>query len=156
TLNNCTLAANVAGTFGGGILLNGGGALQLANCVAWNNSDSNGVVTTSQIQVLSGTTSVTYSVVQGGWAAGGTGNVSVSSSVQLFVRNPSPGPDSNTNGLPDDWDGVDDDYGDLHPAALSPLIDAGRNASVPPDSADLNCNGNRLERTPQDITGSPR
>ncbi len=43
----------------------------------------------------------------------------------LFARDPSPGPGAI-------WGTPDDDFGDLHLGAASPVIDAGNNNLVPP------------------------
>jgi hypothetical protein len=92
---------------------------KLANCVVrdgpggiWNNDGS--------------TLTIAYSDVQGGWT--GTGNMDAD---PPFVRDPDPGPDGN-------WDGVNDDYGDLRLQAGSACINAGSNAALPAGTtADL-------------------
>ncbi len=114
TLMNCALVGNV----GGGAFMYGWPhtqSLLLANCVAWANSGF-------QIQGYGqdATPTVRFSDVQGGYA--GQGNIDAD---PLFVRQPGAGPDNR-------WGTADDDYGNLRPQAGSAVVDAGRNADVPP------------------------
>ncbi len=67
TLTNCTFGGNTGSSGGGGLGNNTGVTSTLTNCIVWGNASSDG----SQI---SGTATVTYSCVQGGWA--GEGNIS--------------------------------------------------------------------------------
>jgi len=75
-----------------------------------------------------------------------------------MVRNPDDGGD----GWGDDPDtsGVDesanDDYGDLHLQETSFCIDAGDNTAVPPDTVDLDDDGDTTEPIPFDLDGSTR
>ncbi len=73
---------------------------------------------------------VSYSDVQGGWP--GTGNIDAD---PLFV---------------------DPANGNLHLLPGSPCIDAGNNWGVPPDTADVDGDGDTRELTPQDLDGNPR
>jgi hypothetical protein len=130
-LVNCTLVGNMANSFsmvmGGGIY----GAAEVQNSILWGNSQ-NGVVNESSQFAGPGPMSVNYSIVEG-WTGslGGAGN---SGADPLFVAPP----------------------GDLHVQANSPAIDAGNNAAVPPDSADLDGDGDTSEPTPFDLDGNPR
>jgi len=54
-----------------------------------------------------------------------------------FVRDPDPGADGQ-------WDGVDDDYGDLHLQSGSPAIDTGTNATLHYDCPTMDLDGNPL------------
>ncbi|MFI5378410.1 MAG: beta strand repeat-containing protein, partial [Tepidisphaerales bacterium] len=110
-LVNCTFSGNSA-INSGGMYNNQSSAPTLANCILWGNT----AAVSSQ---LSGSPSVTYSDIQGGFA--GTGNIN---SDPIFVRNPSPGTDAT-------WGTADDDYGDLRLRPTSPAIDAGNNAAIP-------------------------
>jgi len=56
----------------------------------------------------------------------GGGNIAAD---PLFLRSPDPGAGG--------WDGVDDDFGDLHMLGHSPAIDNGLNAAVAPGAVDL-------------------
>jgi len=138
TLSNCTFSGNVASN-AGGVQDNDAAGPTFTNCILWGNQAAVGG--TSQIR---GASTVTYSIIQGGWV--GTGNVNAD---PLFVRNPE-------DGLDNQWGTEDDDYGDLRLGPGSPGIDAGSNDAVAADDADLDCDGNRLEATPLDLNGSPR
>ncbi len=122
TVSNCTFASNSAGGWGGGIHSSTPLPTTVSNCILWGNTVG------SQIYDAA---IVNYSDVQGGWT--GAGNISVD---PLFVRNPSPGPDTV-------WGTADDDYGDLRLQIGSPCIDAGSNAAVPTG-------------TTTDLAGDPR
>jgi len=127
---NSSFCANEA-TNGGGFV-NWFGVPILANCILWENAGD-------QIVDLSGTITVSYSDIQGGWP--GSGNIDGD---PLFMVTP----DSGTDGV---WGTEDDDYGDLRLQAGSPCIDAADNTAVPPDSVDLDDDGDRDERTPLDL-----
>ena len=131
---NCTFSGNTATVNGGGIHT-GGSSPTLSNCVLWGNSDPGGMDESAQIYTSSGTPTVNYSIVQGGWSgAGGTGN---SASDPLFV------------------DAVGPDY-DLRVLSGSPAIDAGSNTAVPADTLDLDNDGNTAEAIPFDFDGRAR
>ena len=118
-LTNVTLVSNTATYYNnsaGGGIYNDNSTASIANTILWGNRDHpNGVTAAGQ---LSGTSSnsftVTYSLVQGGYA--GTGNIS---SNPLFV----------------DADGADNIIGtaddDVRLQDTSPAIDAGDNDAVP-------------------------
>jgi parallel beta-helix repeat protein len=120
TVVNCTFSGNTAS----GMYIFSGNPT-VTNSILWGNSPNQ----------ISGTAFVTYSDVQGGFA--GTGNLNAD---PLFVRNPSPGMDGRFGDHPFTMvdEAADDDYGDLHLQAASPVIDAGNNAPVtaPPFPAD--------------------
>ncbi len=149
TVANCTFRGNTAVFNGGGLFNAAGSNTSITNSIFWGNVDdamglSGGpfMDESAQIHVASGTPTVTYSTVQGGWTgAGGTGN---SAADPLFVN--ADGPD----GIP----GTADD--DLRLSSGSPAIDAGNNAAVPADAADLDGNLNTSEPTPLDLNGKPR
>ncbi|MCP4771839.1 MAG: hypothetical protein GY879_10575, partial [Planctomycetes bacterium] len=69
TLTNCTFTNNTAGIGGGGMLCNEHSSPTLTNCILWDNHAPNG----PEICVITGTVTVTYSNVKGGWT--GTGNI---------------------------------------------------------------------------------
>ncbi|MBK8914435.1 MAG: right-handed parallel beta-helix repeat-containing protein [Phycisphaerales bacterium] len=146
SIRNCTFVDNRATVSGGAMRMthpttNG----SLWNSVLWANSDSGGSVGgTSQVDVAGGAANVSYSLVSGGFS--GAGNLDAN---PQFVRLPSPGLDGN-------WDGVNDDYGDLRPQSASPAIDAGSNALVGLDGADMDNDGNVAEATPFDLGRRPR
>jgi len=65
SLKNVTITGNSASSYGGGIYCSSSDPT-LVNCIIWNDSPQ-------EIFVLSGTTTVTYSDIQGGWT--GIGNI---------------------------------------------------------------------------------
>jgi predicted outer membrane repeat protein len=102
TLTSCTFTDNTAGSSGGGIACTQSSYPTLTNCILWNNHAPNG----PEIYIYSGTVTVTYSDVKGGWT--GTGNIDAD---PLFV---------------------DPVNGDFHLQAGSPCIDTG-DPNSPPD-----------------------
>lgn len=91
-----------------------------------------------------GTLSVDHALVQGG--AAGTAVVDAD---PRYMRSPSPGPD----GV---WGTADDDYGDLRVQVGSPAVDAGLASQLPPDTADLDGDGDTAEPVPTALGGDPR
>jgi hypothetical protein len=115
TLSNVTFSGNSASDGGG--VSNEDSSPTLTNCILWGNTASSGPQIRND---ASSSPSVTYSLVQGGYAAG----TDIIDADPLFVRNPDPGDgDWTTPG--------DNDYGDLRLRAGSPAIDAGNNTAVP-------------------------
>jgi hypothetical protein len=107
---NCAFSGNKA-SYGGG-MFNVDGCPTVTNCIFWGDSPD------QVVDFERSTTTFRFSDVQGGLPVGavdGGGNVDLD---PVFVREANPGPDGN-------WDGVDDDYGDLRLQAGSPCIDAG-------------------------------
>ncbi|QOJ14699.1 MAG: hypothetical protein HRU75_08630 [Planctomycetia bacterium] len=149
TIVNCTFSENIASTAGGGINSGGAGSSGIpldptvSNCIFWNNRDSGGSGSAGQIHVALGAPTVNHSLVGGGWGGAGVSNVDAD---PLFRRAPSAGP----GGL---WDGVNDDYGDLRLGYRSPALDAGNNAALPLDAADIDRDGNTAEVLPLDVAG---
>ncbi|MHC4088247.1 MAG: lectin like domain-containing protein [Planctomycetota bacterium] len=136
TVTNCTFSSNKANRNGGGMYC-GSGRPTVTNCILWGNSASRG----PQIYSYYGTGSITvsYSDIQGGWP--GEGNIDAD---PCLVE-------------PGYWDvnnvWVDGDY---HLLPASPCIDAGDNTAVPPDTSDLDGDGDTAEPTPFDLAGNPR
>ena len=101
-IRNCTIVENNSTTNNtAGILVSGGGAT-IANCIVVDNSGPGGAQNT--INQIAGTTSVTYSIVEGGFA--GTGNLNVAPAFVNQAGN------------------------DFALTLASPAIDAGNNASM--------------------------
>lgn len=103
TVRNCTFVANTSATTTGAGYLNTGGTSNLANCVFWNNLGSTGSTTNNQVTTSAGTTTVSYSLVQGG--ATGTGNISTTplfvdlAAFDLHLQPASPGVDAGSSSL---------------------------------------------------------
>ncbi|MBN1813913.1 MAG: hypothetical protein JXA14_18900 [Anaerolineae bacterium] len=121
-LVNVTFSGNQA-DYGGG-MYNGGyqvaSSPALTNVILWGNQAVNGAQIHNSGSV---STSVSYSLVQGGCPTGATCSNLLDADPQ-FVRDPDPGDGDWTT--PDD-----DDYGDLRLRPGSPAIDAGDNSAVP-------------------------
>jgi L-ascorbate metabolism protein UlaG (beta-lactamase superfamily) len=130
-LTNVTLSGNLASDGGGG-MHNHSSNPRLTNCILWGN-------TPDEVYDYRSSTTVSYSDVRGGCE--GTGNINAD---PLFV----------------DADGVDDIHGtlddDLRLQTMSPAVDAADNTAVPPDLADLDCDGDTAEQTPLDLSGVRR
>jgi hypothetical protein len=133
TITNCTIAGNEAGYAGGGIECENGSPT-VANCILW--ADTPEEIYPGDY----GDPVVRYSDVQGDWP--GDGNIDAD---PLFVDPDGPDDDPNT------WE--DNDY---HLSGGSPCIDAGCNWGVPPDTADLDEDGDTTEFTPLDLDGEGR
>ncbi|UCE61113.1 MAG: right-handed parallel beta-helix repeat-containing protein [Phycisphaerales bacterium] len=126
TLVNCVFTDNFTDYHDGGAMHNSeGSSPSLTNCILWGNRDSGG--TDESAQIHGGIPLVNYSCIQDVdpddvSVFPGTGNTDDD---PAFVREPDPGLDGN-------WDGVDDDFGDLHLACASPCVDSGTNTTTPP------------------------
>ncbi len=145
TLTNCTFSGNSAGSSGGGMANNSNSTAIVTNCILWGDSAPTGaeiiLMTYPGIFPFSypSTLTISYSDVQGG-AEGvyletgctlnwGTGNIAAD---PLFAD------------------------ADLRLSAGSPCINAGSNAALPPDTADLDGDGDTTEPIPLDLDGNAR
>ncbi len=144
---NCLFVSNTADNRGGGVGNNDQSISTIVNCTFVDNvapegggiinrdPTSGSIVTNSVVwgnssQIVGSNAIVTYCDVQGGYP--GTGNIDAD---PLFE------------------DVGADDYSLL---TGSGCIDAGNNEAVPPDVADLDDDGNTVERTPIDLDGLAR
>ncbi|MCH8853861.1 MAG: hypothetical protein IID41_14590 [Planctomycetes bacterium] len=144
TLKNCTISQNTMlnTTGGGGLHALTLANLAVSNCILWQNSNSSGRGESAQVYHAADLAEINYTCVEG-WTGmlGGVGNIGDN---PLFV----------------DLDGDDDVPGNaddnLRLASGSPCIDAADNEAVPPDSADLDDDGDTDEAIPFDLDGNPR
>lgn len=138
-LSNCTIVGNTAAV-GTALVCEGAGSpgrngVYLGNCIVWGEGE---VLSTEEQSGLE----VVYSDVRGGWP--GQGNIDAD---PCFVE----AGHWDVNGTPDD---ANDDFwvdGNYRLLWDSPCIDAGDSNSVPPDYADLDGDGNKIEPTPLDL-----
>ena len=135
-LINCTFVANSAAN-GNAIACDSyqqkyPSNFQITNCILWNGDD--GILNND-----TSTVSIMYSDIQDGWP--GEGNINAD---PCFVN-------------PGYWDvnGVWID-GDYHLLEDSPLINTGNSSLLPPDSDDLDRDGDTVEPIPWDLDGTPR
>ncbi|MGB2985023.1 MAG: hypothetical protein WBE26_03995 [Phycisphaerae bacterium] len=153
TITNCTITGNTASDSGGAICCFNQNSPTITNCTLWGDAAPEGPEIALQWGFYGPhTLTVSYSDVQGAQGAAyvengctliwGEGNINAD---PLFVD--PEGPDDD----PDTWE--DNDY---HLFWGSPCIDAGNNAAVPGDTADLDNDGDVFERTPLDLDGCPR
>jgi hypothetical protein len=127
------------------------------NCILWGNRDSSGINEWSQIreeyrQVAE--VSVANSCIQdtnpddSNIPFGGVANHNIDDNPN-FVRDPNDGGDG--------WGvGDNDDFGNLRLSTVSPCIDDANNAAVPPDTTDIDNDGNTTEPIPWDLDGRTR
>ena len=135
TVTSCTFSGNLANK-GGGAMHNGySSTTTVANCILRDNMPD------QIFDDVSLSSTVRYSNVQGAWPGAGSNNIDVD---PLFVD-----PDG-----PDDIPGTEDDDLRLQPG--SPCIDAGNNWALPPDTTDVDDDGDTLELVPLDVDGNPR
>lgn len=128
TFRNCTLVKNQATVGDGGALHDEDGWTTVRNSILWGNSAgrSGSQIFNSEVAV----TTVSNSNVQGGWS--GTGNINAN---PQFVNDAS------------------NDYKLL---TSSPCKNSGQNAYLPPDTGDIDWDGNTGETLPKDLALAPR
>jgi hypothetical protein len=146
TLINCTFTGNSAGEAGGAVgagsdMTGIPGHASLHNCILWGNTAPLGAEIALN-GIYPADVTVTYSDVEGGEAGvyvepgftltWGPGNIDAD---PLFA---------------------DPAGGDYRLSGGSPCLDAGDNAAVPPDSEDLDEDGDVLEPMPYDLDDNPR
>ncbi len=115
----------------------------LINGVFWGNRDAGGTGESAQIHIREDSSAVIHYTCVQGWSGklGGTGNIGDD---PMFV---------DADG-PDNIPGTEDD--DLRLSPGSPAIDAGINPALPPDTTDLDGDGDTVEPIPVDLNGVPR
>jgi predicted outer membrane repeat protein len=124
TVSGCAFSGNSASSSGGGIYnFRAFSDLAVVNSILWGNSDAGGMDESAQIHVANGTTTITSNCIQGWSTPGVDGNIDLD---PQFVN--ALGGDGTAGTLDDDLRLLD----------VSPCIDAGDNAAVPPGvTADL-------------------
>ena len=128
-LVNCTFWGNSAVSSGGAMYNKytyGGISAALTNCILWGDAPDEIGLYHSYM----GRPLITYCDVEGGWR--GEGNIDAD---PCFVN-----PDGN----------------DYHLRPESFCIDIGDNSSIPPDTTDLDADGNTAEPIPWDLDGNAR
>ncbi len=182
-IENCLIAGNVAGNQGGGCLVSAIlGSLTMSNVTLANNrAQAGGAI----FQEGSGTTIVERSIVWGNEANfGPAGHVTVGAALVVRTSQVMAGEsafdvsaDSTisyaTDNYPDDplfvsagslndpgtpGDVTDDTWtpGDYRLQRFSPAIDSADEALLPPDTDDVDGDGDVLEPLPLDVRGAPR
>jgi len=134
TLTGLSINGNTTGWQAGGLFIDNNGTTRtyISNSIIWGNS--------AEEMITWGTVQVSYSLVQGGI----TGGTNITNADPLF---------NDANGA-DDVIGTADD--DLRLQASSPAIDAGNNAAVPLDAADLDNDHDSDEILPMDMDFNAR
>ena len=125
TVTNCTFSGNTAAISGGGMSNQNNSTSDIANSIFWGNTDTDGTNMDESAQISSdGTSSATvdFSDIQGlDMFSSGTGNIDAD---PLFF---------DPEGRDDEVGTEDDNLRLLHG---SPVIDAGQNDAVPPDTRE--------------------
>ncbi len=128
---NCTMAHNEATITHGGALWDAAGRTLLKNCILWNNVAARGLGASDQILAGGGGAALaTHCDIQGGWP--GSTNINV------------------------DAQFVNSTAGYYALAGTSPCKDAGDDATLPPDSGDLDWDGDVDEPIPYDLAFKDR
>jgi hypothetical protein len=133
-VTNCTFFENTADINGGGAISNYNSWMVVTNCILWGDSADTG----SEAYNEGGTLTISHCDLSGGMA----GVV-------------------NAGGGTINDDGTNMELDPLFAAAYylqagSPCINAGDNAALPPDTTDLDNDGDKSEPIPLDLAGGPR
>ncbi len=127
---NCTFATNRATRGMGGAFYDDPGKSVLRNCIVWGNAavrgDNHGIHNRAS---LGGLTDVAHSDVQGGWP--GQGNINADPQFTHAAAR------------------------DFRPRSASPCAGRGQRAVLPPDTADLDWDGDTSEPLPIDLGRNP-
>ena len=161
-LINCTLSGNTASVTGGMFNFNDSSPT-VTNSIFWKNTHDYGTNEFAQIYTDSGTPTVTFSCIQDEdpndsyIPFGGSDNNNMDDDPR-FAQDPDDGGDGwgDDPDTPDSDESANDEYGNLHILSGSPCIDAGNNAALPNDTADLDDDGDTMEPIPFDLDRIPR
>ncbi|MCP4543443.1 MAG: DUF11 domain-containing protein [Chloroflexi bacterium] len=140
SLTNVTFSGNRANSYGGGMYNYDNSDPTLTNCILWGNTAS---ISGTQMYNSSSTPVINYSLIAGGCPAGATCDEHFLTQDPRFVAPLSATAAPTTTG---DYRLQDD----------SPAIDAGDNTALPPDTHDLDGDGNTTEPLPYDLDRTPR
>ena len=140
-LMNVTFTANEAPKEGGGVRASSGSKVLLRNVVLWDNDN--------EIVIRSGSADLCHVLTEGGCPLEDAVCENLLDVDPLFLRDPDPGPDET-------WGTPDDDYGDLRLQDGSPALDFGLSEFLPPDTFDLDGDGDTAEPLPLDLAGEAR
>jgi hypothetical protein len=132
TVINCTFSGNSAGSGGGGMDNRVSSNPNVTNCILWENEPD-------EIYNYSASPIVTFSDIQDGTGQSWFGTGCIDSD-PCFV----------------DADNPDPSLWNLRLKPDSPCIDAGDNAALPLDTADLDDDGDTAEKIPYDLDDGPR
>lgn len=140
TLSQSTFYANTASARGGGVFTTR--PITVENCVLWNNETQGVIDRDAQLSDDFLTSVINYSLINGGWES--------RDAVGIIDADPRFEDELGPDGVV----GTGDE--NFMPRLGSPLVDAGDNLAIPPDLADLDGDGNTVERIPFDLGGGPR
>ena len=185
TVTNCVFIGNTATSGGGGMHNYVGNAIAtgnptITNCLfagnsaaagaGMRNNDPSPLITNSTfvdnlgsgISNRNGSVPLLFNCILRGNAGGSFSGANAPIVMFSDVEGGFTGPGNiDTDPVFADPDGADNDAttwtdNDYRLGSGSPCIDAADNASVPPDTADLDSDGNTNESTPLDLGGNPR
>jgi hypothetical protein len=131
---NCTITENVGAAASGAIEAFGRQAASIANSILWRNVAASTINESTQLRAASGTSLAVDFCAVGGWTGGlgGAGNFGLH---PAFIAPAT---------------------GDFRLGTGSPCRDAGANALLPADVADLDADSNLLEALPLDLDSVAR
>ena len=147
-ITSCTFSGNFADNNGGGICNQDSSLAVIRNSIFWENKDQSGTAETAQIYGFF--PDIANSCIDDDNPGDGDefGILNIDTD-PMFKSDPNPGPDAL-------WRTPDDDIGDLRLQYGSGCIETGDNDSIPPDTHDLDNDGNNSEPLPYDLDNHNR
>ncbi|HOW72592.1 MAG TPA: right-handed parallel beta-helix repeat-containing protein [Phycisphaerae bacterium] len=143
-LSGCTITGNIAGQQGGGVYAGADAAGTVSNCIVWANAPQD-------MSVFSDLAHVSQCDFQSALPPIACSGTCLCTDPLFMV--PGHWNDNGTPGDPSDDMWFDGDY---HLRPGSPCVDAGDNTAVPPDTEDIDADGDTAEPIPVDLGGWPR